>query len=225
MIGTSQTSDPQTHYKDRKVATNYDKERFDSFWGRTYLALERRALCKAFRAIPPGGAVLDLPCGTGRIAQLLLDQGYRVTGMDIAEEMLEVARGRLQSYGDRFATKTVDAFNLPAVAPKFHAALCARVLMHFPLDKQAQFLNGVASLTDGPIIFTQSFVTSYQRTRQRIKRILRIRSKVRYPLTPVSLPTVLADAQLELERMHWIAAPISEAAIFVCTRTTSHLQP
>jgi len=41
---------------------------------------------------PGAKTVLDLGCGTGRHAALLNAQGYAVTGVDLSEEMLTVAR-------------------------------------------------------------------------------------------------------------------------------------
>ncbi|MFB0563293.1 MAG: class I SAM-dependent methyltransferase [Candidatus Lokiarchaeia archaeon] len=39
-------------------------------------------------------SVLDLACGTGKLAKLFLDNGYMVEGLDISESMLSIARKR-----------------------------------------------------------------------------------------------------------------------------------
>src|SRR3954453_11293584 len=39
-----------------------------------------------------GGPLLDLACGTGRMALRLAAQGYRVTGVDVVPEMIARAR-------------------------------------------------------------------------------------------------------------------------------------
>lgn len=45
-------------------------------------------------ALPPGARLLDVPCGWGRLAGLLAERGYAVTGLDLSAEHLERARQR-----------------------------------------------------------------------------------------------------------------------------------
>ena len=42
--------------------------------------------------LPRQSAILDLCCGTGQLAALLADKGWAVTGVDISEPMIELAR-------------------------------------------------------------------------------------------------------------------------------------
>jgi SAM-dependent methyltransferase len=47
-------------------------------------------------ALPPGGSVLDLGCGSGApIARDLVARGFRVTGIDSAPDMIAMCRNRL----------------------------------------------------------------------------------------------------------------------------------
>jgi len=65
---------------------------YDRHWGffatRAYTILEHLVL----RNLSPGGAVLDLCCGTGQLAAELSRRGYRTTGLDGSERMIEIAR-------------------------------------------------------------------------------------------------------------------------------------
>lgn len=47
--------------------------------------------------LPKGSTVLDLACGAGRHSILLAEQGFQVTGLDLAENLLAVARKEAQN--------------------------------------------------------------------------------------------------------------------------------
>ena len=53
------------------------------------------------RSRRPVRRVLDLACGTGTIACLLAERGYRVTATDLSEDMLAQAYARSAPLGDR----------------------------------------------------------------------------------------------------------------------------
>lgn len=55
-----------------------------------YVAMphDRDAASIVHSAIPPGSSILELGCGTGRIAEPLADLGHDVTGVDSSREML-----------------------------------------------------------------------------------------------------------------------------------------
>lgn len=213
--------DPITHYRETAVAERYDRERFNSVPGRVFNALEKAFIRKAFRGMSRNAIVMDLPCGTGRFAEVLLDEGFRVVGIDISAAMLEVARRRLQRFGDLFETRVADVRELAKHEKRrYDIALCARVLMHFPLEEQIGFLHSVAELTKGRIVLTQSLSTPYQRFRRGIKRLLGNQPPARYPITETELKTLLAGARLrEVDRLRPMAL-LSEAIYVIAEPAT-----
>jgi 2-polyprenyl-3-methyl-5-hydroxy-6-metoxy-1,4-benzoquinol methylase len=209
--------DPTTHYKDVAVAERYDRERFSSVAGRVFNALERRELLRAFRDVPTTATVLDLPCGTGRLAEALLGAGYRVEGVDISRPMLDVAGRKLQRFGPRFTTRVGDVHELArSERGTYDVALCARVLMHFPLEQQIAFLRSVATLAKGTVVLSQSLSSPYQRARRGVKRLLRNAGPAAYPITERQLGELLRGAGLREVRRHRLNRVISEA-MFVVT--------
>ena len=209
--------DPVTHYQDIKVAEDYDRVRFDSVAGRVFERLERNNIRKAFRPIPKGGTILDLPCGTGRLAEALLDDGFTIVGADISPAMLEVAKRRLARFGDRFSTLVSDVKELARSQPKsFDSALCARVLMHFPVEEQIEFLGAVARLSRGPVVFTQSLNTPYHRSRRNVKKLLGdTHTPANFPITEAQLKQLLKGANLvEKFRLRPMALVTEQIIVF-----------
>lgn len=211
--------DPVTHYQEVEVAERYDRERFSRWTGRLFDSLEKHNVALATAGFPKNGTILDLPCGTGRLAEVLLKAGHRVVGVDISPAMLEVARKKLKAYGDRFSTQVVDVLSLPAdTRPQYDAALCARVLMHFPLADQIRFLKGVAQLTKGPVVITQSLSTPYHRTRRRLKRMIGNPPSAMYPITNAELRQLLAGAGLKEVRRWRPSRLVTEEVIVLAER-------
>ncbi|MCH2095258.1 MAG: class I SAM-dependent methyltransferase [Rhodobacteraceae bacterium] len=76
-----------------RLAAEYDAARSTALF-------EAKWLARFTRDLPVDGHVLDLGCGTGQpIAQWFANEGFRVTGLDFAEAMLNIARER-QPDGD-----------------------------------------------------------------------------------------------------------------------------
>ena len=65
---------------------------YDQHWGffakKAYPIIEHLVL----ENLPPGCPVLDLCCGTGQLAAELSRQGYRTTGLDGSQGMIEIAK-------------------------------------------------------------------------------------------------------------------------------------
>lgn len=209
---------PSEHYQDTSVAESYDDVRFSSFSGRLFNRLEKKTIVEAFRGlVPRGGIIADVPCGTGRIAEALLEAGYRVVGIDVSPAMLAVARKKVARFGDRFEARVADVLDLDDGFWTFDGALCCRVLMHFPPKHQIAFLRKVASLAHGPVVFNHSRITPYQRVRRGAKHLLG-KGMVSYALTDADAAELIAGAGLSEIRRRWVLAPLSEAAVFTCMR-------
>lgn len=70
-----------------------------------------------------GSSILDAPCGHGRIANLLVVEGFDVTGVDLTDTFIERARADAQQLGVEVDCRSGDLRKLPTSGP-FDAVLC-----------------------------------------------------------------------------------------------------
>ena len=119
----------ETGYWDSQAAT-FDHEpdhglldpRVRQAWRRLLLA-----------ELPPApAAIADLGCGTGTLSVLLAAEGYAVTGLDFAPEMVRTARAKARASGvsARFELSDATAPTLPAAS--FDVVLARHVLWAMP---------------------------------------------------------------------------------------------
>jgi SAM-dependent methyltransferase len=82
-------------------------EAYDPFYSssRPQIAGDLAFYERIARAI--GGPVLELACGTGRIALPLAGAGLHVTGVDRSEAMLRIARGKLAALSDSVQERVI----------------------------------------------------------------------------------------------------------------------
>lgn len=209
---------PNEQYKSHDVAAAYDAVRFSSIPGRIFNRWEQHVISKCFRGIPNGSLIVDLPCGTGRLAERLLELGYRVHGVDISDEMLKFARARLSRFGPAFTTQVGDARQIGAETIPCSAMLCARVLMHFPLSEQVIFLSGVAKFDGKTIVINHSLDSLYQRVRRMLKRTLGFQAPANYPINNRNLRVLLRNSGLREIKRFRLWSLVSEAIYIVAEK-------
>jgi cyclopropane fatty-acyl-phospholipid synthase-like methyltransferase len=73
--------------------------------------------------LPPGSAILDMGCGTGRHSVELARRGYQMTGVDLSAGMLAQAAKAAQAAGVQLELVQSDA-RAYLSAPRFAAAIC-----------------------------------------------------------------------------------------------------
>jgi len=75
--------------------------------------------------------VMDICCGTGEHAILLAERGYQVDGIDISEEMLEIANRKAQQKELNISFIKQDVLHLDPGKKKFDAAYCLGFTFHY----------------------------------------------------------------------------------------------
>ena len=78
--------------------------------------------------------ILDLGCGTGSLTILLASKGYKVTGLDRAEGMLNVAREKAENEDLKIALQQGDMIDFE-ISEKFDAILCTYDSINYAINE------------------------------------------------------------------------------------------
>jgi SAM-dependent methyltransferase len=140
---------------DKAYASLVGLYRGERFLARFHIRVRyRRALLgELLRHVPESGSFLDIGCGHGVFANLLAltSAGRDVTGMDISEEKIAVARRTVGDRGNvRFLVADAAAF-VPAEKPDVATILDALYLI--PFDPQQRLIEALfGSLKEGGLL-------------------------------------------------------------------------
>lgn len=110
-------------------------------------------------ALPAGAKILDVGCGSGWLSEYFARLGYEVTGIDISDDLIRMARERVEnvpynldhetSLSCRFLTHDIEVEPLPE---KYDAVICYDSLHHL-VDERAVFRHLAAMLDVGGLLF------------------------------------------------------------------------
>lgn len=125
-------------YNFNKIAKVYDQLNHIMTLGldRRWRRVGARTACQShdIRASQQGIKVLDVACGTGDMAIELLKRGLDVTGIDLSQEMIEIAKKKTASVDNHSSTvnfQLADAEALPFDNGTFNAVTCAFGIRNF----------------------------------------------------------------------------------------------
>lgn len=108
-------------------------------------------------------AILELACGSGDLAVLLKQEGYSITGMDLSEEMLTIAKSKQEEAGVHFPLIQADMRDL-SVFSKYDALISycdSLCYLQSPEDLELVFKEAYQHLKDGGIFLFDVFTTEY----------------------------------------------------------------
>jgi SAM-dependent methyltransferase len=139
-------------YEDDARARGYEAERSRNIGQRVRAQLERAMLRRALGAVERRPArdarVLDVACGTGRLAGFFAAEAARYTGLDFSRAMLAEARRA------RPALTWVqgDATRLPFADRSFDLVVTTRFLRHLDAPARAAVLAELARVSRGLVL-------------------------------------------------------------------------
>ncbi len=181
-----------------RVASNYPSAYRRHHWRDKR---EMQCIINALDSTPRGSRILDLPCGTGRLTRLLVDRGFRVTGADVSESMLSLARISnatcRPSVSGAFAHvdyKHLDIMQTGYPDGYFDAVICNRLFHHFTEHiTRLKALRELRRISRGSVII--SFFNSFalDAAYRRLRNI--VIGRVLHDRIPIGFKTFHAEIQ------------------------------
>jgi SAM-dependent methyltransferase len=155
-------------------------------------ARERYLVARALRACrPPPAMLLDMPCGTGKLAEVLAKVPSRVIGADLSVAMMDLARGAYPaSHFNGFVCSSGE--RLPFRAAAFDTVVCLRLMHLVPPDVRRNITKELARIASRRVIVSFGVINSFQRVRLKIRHAI-----IGGESTPH--PVRLADLRKEIE--------------------------
>ena len=201
----------KARYQDKTVAANYDDRRFTSFKGRLTDNREKQCIANLIKRADFADSILDIPCGTGRMTDLLLDSGYGVTGADISLEMLNFARQRIINHNGRVNFTIGDIENLQFSDGSFDLILTIRLLHHIPSDLHMKIFHELHRVTRRWVIISFSNKYSFQSIRRNARS--KFSKEPRYSIGPSDFRSEVAQADFDLVKYVPLLPGFSESVI------------
>src|SRR5947209_13863174 len=127
--GRDQTTDVIRHHWDRRAST------FDGEAGHGLLSEDQRqawlGVLSRLTGQPPR-RVLDVGCGTGFLAIRFAELGHTVTGIDLAPQMIDQARGKAEQGGLQVDFRIGDAAGLDCAEETYDRVVARHVIWNLP---------------------------------------------------------------------------------------------
>jgi ubiquinone/menaquinone biosynthesis C-methylase UbiE len=195
----------ERRYQDCTFAQRYQAAYTGSFPLRTLAAwiiaaLERYHVARALRECrPPPAVLLDVPCGTGKLAKVLGALETQVVGADLSMAMMECARGAYRtSRFSGFVRSSVE--QLPFDTGAFDTVVCLRLMHLFSPASRQNALKELARVASRRVIVSFGMVGSFQLLRLKIRRAIFRNISTPYPVRFADLPIEIDAAGLYIAR-------------------------
>ncbi len=216
-VGEKSWDGKKAHYQDVGIVDRYNKKRFkDGLHGKS-TRRKWSLIQKALHGIEGIETVMDLPCGTGRFTQQILNQGWRLINSDISNAMLSQARDLAENDPDLIGSLRADAEALPLADSSIDLVLCIRFLMHVPREVRPAIFREFARVTKRWVVLDVRHTYCINTHMKRIRS--RFNPKVKVPNFRYTMKTLNEDIRaggLRIKRHVWNTPPFSEKLVLLC---------
>ena len=173
---------------------------------------------KILSTLGPSCDILDIGCGAGFLTNCLSLDGHRVTGVDLSEKSLEIARKRDQSKRVRYMQ--LDAFALPFKQQSFDVICAMDFLEH--VEMPGQIIHQIARLLRPRGLFffhtfnrnTLSYLLVIKGVEWGMPDAPRNMHVYSYFIKPLELKHLCAESGMNVQEMHGLSPQFASIAFW-----------
>ncbi len=134
---------------------------------------EQRCIAKALeRCSPAPSRLLDVPCGTGKLAEVLSRHGREVLAADISMEMMILAKAAYEGQPGFRGFIRCDVTQLPFADESFDTVVCLRLIHLIPPSLRRDIINELARIASCRLIVSYGLTTRFQRIRLKLRKMI-----------------------------------------------------
>lgn len=156
--------------------------------------------------------ILDIPCGTGKLAEVFRSLGIPVVGADISQEMLKLLRDSNPVQKSYTALFRADATRLPYKDSAFDCIVCLRLLHRVPDTVRQNMIRELARVARHHLILSAGVNDGIQAARLWLRNTFSKFPPVPFPITRASFRQQSNTAGLSIVRS-WDVLPILSSEV------------
>jgi len=162
--------------------------------------------------------VLDMPCGTGYIGDILSRKKASIVASDISLEMMELAKYEYYS-SDFHGFVQADIINSPFPNEAFKCVIVLALMHRLPGDVRKIVLSEIVRISNKFVIISYSV----ESLAQRLKKLVLLRFKPSHKPAPSSIPfeemhSEMSIAGLRVIKVYHIAYFLSSKVVFLAVK-------
>jgi SAM-dependent methyltransferase len=212
------------HYQDPEIAKLYRDlsvepgHGLQGFLARTIRVAEQKAIARALDRTLRGRvaeSILDIPCGTGKLAPVLSGRGKRIVAADVSEAMMELARAAYTGVPGFEGFRVADAEELPFADGEFEVVVCLRLVHRVPESLRRKMVRELARVSSGLVVLSLGIVDPAEQLRLGLRRRLVPGRPVSVPCTGDEARELFEEAGLQLFRARPILPMLSAEWVYV----------
>lgn len=187
---------------------NYERVKSDPVSAQLYTKrkprkhqFEMEMVSEAFQMLPAAKvkAVLDAPCGVGRLSLWLAQKGFSVTAVDLGESAVQLTNELLSDQKYQETAECQDIFNMRFADDEFDASVCFRLLHHFKeVSDQQALISELCRVSSQYVVISYFSPYSVTSVRRRLRKTMTGKPVKQNPMPLSHLKNLFGQHHFEL---------------------------